>query len=72
MLFVASEGRELAPGWQPSFVDYLYLSLTNSTAYSPTDTMPLSHRAKITMGVQAVASMITVGLLLARAIASLR
>jgi hypothetical protein len=47
------EGRELvAPGWQPSFVDYLYLALTNSTAFSPTDTMLLSHRAKLTMGVQ--------------------
>jgi hypothetical protein len=59
------------PGWQPSFADYLYLSLTNSTAYSPTDTMPLSKRAKLTMGVQSVASLITIGLLIARAIASL-
>jgi uncharacterized membrane protein len=65
------EGRRLEPGWQPSFVDYLYLSLTNSTAYSPTDTMPLSKRAKLTMGVQSVASLITIGLLIARAIASL-
>jgi hypothetical protein len=65
------EGRELAPGWQPSFVDYLYLSLTNSTAYSPTDTMPLSPRAKLTMGAQSVAALVTVGLLIARAVASL-
>jgi uncharacterized membrane protein len=65
------EGRRLEPDWQPSFVDYLYLSLTNSTAYSPTDTMPLSKRAKLTMGVQSVASLITIGLLIARAIASL-
>ena len=65
------EGRRLEPGWQPSFVDYLYLSLTNSTAYSPTDTMPLSKRAKLTMGIQSVASLITIGLLIARAIASL-
>jgi len=65
------EGRRLEPGWQPSFADYLYLSLTNSTAYSPTDTMPLSKRAKLTMGVQSVASLITIGLLIARAIASL-
>jgi hypothetical protein len=66
------EGRALEPGWQPSFVDYLYLSLTNSTAYSPTDTMPLSRRAKMTMGVQSVASLVTIGLLLARAISSLK
>jgi hypothetical protein len=65
------EGSRLEPGWQPSFADYLYLSLTNSTAYSPTDTMPLSKRAKLTMGVQSVASLITIGLLIARAIASL-
>jgi uncharacterized membrane protein len=65
------EGRELAPEWQPSFVDYLYLSLTNSTAYSPTDTMPLSPRAKLTMGAQSIASLITIGLLVARAVASL-
>jgi hypothetical protein len=67
-----AEGRELAPGWQPSFVDYLYLALTNSTAFSPTDTMPLTHRAKMTMGIQGMASMITVILLIARAVGSLR
>jgi hypothetical protein len=61
----------LAPDWNPSFVDYLYLSLTNSTAYSPTDTMPLSRRAKLTMGVQSVASLVTIGLLVARAVGSL-
>jgi hypothetical protein len=65
------EGRALAPEWRPSFVDYLYLSLTNSTAYSPTDTMPLSPRAKMTMAIQAVASLVTIGLLVARAVGSL-
>jgi hypothetical protein len=68
----SDEGRALAPEWLPSFVDYLYLSLTNSTAYSPTDTMPLSRRAKMTMGIQSVASLVTIGLLVARAVASLR
>ena len=67
-----TEGRELVPGWQPSFVDYLYLALTNSTAFSPTDTMPLSRRAKMAMGVQGMASMVTVILLIARAVGSLR
>jgi hypothetical protein len=67
-----TEGRELAPGWQPSFVDYLYLALTNSTAFSPTDTMPLGRRAKMAMGIQGMASMITVILLIARAVGSLR
>ena len=67
-----AEGRELAPGWQPSFVDYLYLALTNSTAFGPTDTMPLRHRAKLIMGLQAGAAMITVGLLVASAVGNLQ
>jgi hypothetical protein len=64
-------GRALAPEWRPSFVDYLYLSLANSTVYSPTDTMPLSPRAKMTMAIQAVAALATIGLLVARAVGSL-
>ena len=46
-------------GWIPTFVDYLYLSLTNSSAFSPTDTMPLSIRAKILRGVEATAALLT-------------
>lgn len=65
------EGRRFAPQWQPSFVDYFYLSLTNSTAYSPTDTMPLTSRAKLAMGIQSVAAMVAIGLLIARAINTL-
>jgi uncharacterized membrane protein len=56
------------PRWMPSFVDYLYLSLTNATAFSPTDTMPLTARAKLVMGVQAVAALATLGLIVARAV----
>jgi hypothetical protein len=41
---------ELAPpGWRPVFLDYLHLGFTNATAFSPTDVMPLTHRAKYTM-----------------------
>lgn len=54
--------------WSPSFVDYLYLSFTNSTAFSPTDTMPLSGRMKATMLLQALLSVITLGLVVARAV----
>ncbi len=60
-----------AAGWVPVFVDYLYLSLTNSSAFSPTDTMPLSSRAKVLMGVQATAAMVTSLMVIARAIGSL-
>jgi hypothetical protein len=54
--------------WQPGFLDYLYTSLTNATAFSPTDTMPLTQTAKMLMGVQGVAALVTVGLVVARAV----
>jgi uncharacterized membrane protein len=56
------------PGWYPTFVDYLYLGLTNNLAFSPTDVMPLKHWAKLTMGVQSVASLLVIGLVIARAV----
>jgi uncharacterized membrane protein len=56
------------PGWRPMFLDYLYISLTNATAFSPTDTMPLSATAKSVMGVQSVISLVTIGLIVARAV----
>jgi uncharacterized membrane protein len=54
--------------WRPRFVDYLYVSLTNATAFSPTDTMPLSSAAKGTMGVQSLVSLVTIGLIVSRAV----
>ncbi len=59
-------------GWVPTYVDYLYLSLTNSSAFSPTDTMPLSTRAKALMGVQATAALLVTLLVIARAVGSLQ
>jgi len=56
------------PDWAPSFVDYLYVSLTNATAFSPTDTMPLSPLAKLLMATQSVASLVTVAVVAARAV----
>jgi uncharacterized membrane protein len=54
--------------WRPRFIDYLYVSLTNATAFSPTDTMPLSPMAKSVMGVQSVVSLVTLGLIISRAV----
>jgi hypothetical protein len=51
--------------WKPEFIDYLYLSFTNATAFSPTDVMPLSRWTKLTMLAQ---SLITVPLVIARAV----
>lgn len=54
--------------WNPTFFDYLYVSTTNATAFSPTDTMPLTHRAKALMGLQSTVSLITIALVAARAV----
>ena len=67
---VAATSSEQA-GWVPTYVDYLYLSLTNSSAFSPTDTMPLSTRAKALMGLEATAALLTTLLVIARAVGSL-
>jgi hypothetical protein len=63
-----TDERYSAPGWKPRFGDYLYVSLTNQTAFSPTDTMPLTGRLKLLMGLQGVASLVTVGVVIARAV----
>jgi len=54
--------------WQPTFFDYLYVSISNSTAFSPTDTMPLTHPAKALMSAQALIALLTVVLVTARAV----
>ena len=56
------------PDWEPRFADYLYVSFTNATAFSPTDTMPLSRWAKLAMMIQSVIALATVAMVLARAI----
>jgi uncharacterized membrane protein len=56
------------PDWEPYFVDYLYLSFTNATAFSPTDVMPLARWAKLTMLVQSAVSLALAALVIARAI----
>lgn len=56
------------PGWRPAFFDYLFVSLTASTAFSPTDTLPLTRRAKLLMGSQSVVSLLTLALVAARAV----
>jgi len=67
--FPQMENPQFAPErWRPGFVDYLYLSLTNATAFSPTDTMPLTHPAKAIMAIESVTSLATIGLVLARAV----
>lgn len=54
--------------WYPTSIDYLYVSSTNATAFSPTDTLPLSRRAKMLMLVQSIISLTVVALVAARAV----
>ena len=61
-----------AADWEPTFGDYLYLSFTNATAFSPTDVLPLSRWAKGAMALQAGVSIVTVALVIARAVNILR
>jgi uncharacterized membrane protein len=68
-LFPQMSDPEYAPhDWAPTFFDYLFTSFTNASAFSPTDVMPLTRWAKILMMVQSATSLITVGLVIARAV----
>jgi hypothetical protein len=67
--FPQMENPQLAaPGWYPELLDYIYISFTNSIAFSPTDAMPLSRRAKLLMLFESAISAITILLVAARAV----
>jgi len=69
LMFPQMASPQLAPpDWEPWFLDYLYLSFTNATAFSPTDVMPLVRWAKMTMLVQSAVSLALVVLVVARAV----
>jgi hypothetical protein len=59
---------ELFPGWRAEFGDYLYLAFTNATAFSPTDTLPTSRWAKMTMMLQSAIALVIAGLIIARVV----
>lgn len=68
-LFVQMTERKWAPpDWEPTLLDYLYTSFTNATAFSPTDTMPLTPMAKSLMAAQSLTALVTIGLVVARAV----
>ncbi len=67
--FSQQMNSELAPaGWRPLYVDYLVLGITTSTAFSPTDVMPMTAWAKLTMAWQSLISLTVIGLVIARAV----
>jgi hypothetical protein len=63
-----NKGSSKVSGWVPTLVDYAYMSVTNSSAFSPTDTMPLSPRAKMLMALEAFGGFIILALVIARAV----
>lgn len=65
-------GSSARSDWVPTLMDYLYVSVTNSTAFSPTDTMPLSPRAKLLMAVECISALLTSVLVIARAVGALQ
>ena len=69
LLFTQQASPELAPpDWRPRFPDYLVLGLTTSTAFSPTDVMPMATWTKLTMALQSMIALSVVGLVVARAV----
>lgn len=71
-LFPQMTAPSLAPkDWRPQFADYLYLAFTNATAFSPTDTLPLSRWAKLTMMLQSAISLVIAALVIAKAVNAL-
>jgi uncharacterized membrane protein len=67
-----SDPEVKAKGWEARFTDYLYVAYTNASAFSPTDTMPLTRRAKLLMLLQSAVSITTLLLVAARAVNILR
>lgn len=64
----ADQGQLAAGDWKPGFYDYLYVSLTSSIAFSPTDAMPYSRRAKLVMAAENLLSFATLAVIVARAV----
>jgi hypothetical protein len=68
--FLFAQGAEsaLPPGWTPTYVDYVFIAFNTSVAFSPSDACPLTSKAKILMMIQAGLSLVTVVVILARAV----
>ncbi|MGH1550190.1 hypothetical protein ACRAWB_13880 [Leifsonia poae] len=63
-----ARGSSKKADWVPNYIDYFYFSLSNSMAFSPTDTMPLTHRAKLLMALESFAGFVLLALVIARAV----
>lgn len=63
-----ARGSSRHADWVPNYIDYFSFSLSNSMAFSPTDTMPLTHRAKLLMALESFAGFVLLALVIARAV----
>jgi len=71
--FATMQSAKLATAaWEPQYLDYLYLAYTNATAFSPTDTMPLTRRSKTLMLVQSAISLVVALMIISRAVSILK
>jgi uncharacterized membrane protein len=69
--FTQQNLKDEFPDWQPEFADYLFLSITNAVNFAPADTKPLTRQAKMLMALQALVSVFTLALLIARSVSIL-
>jgi uncharacterized membrane protein len=69
--FTQQDFKHDFPGWSPEFLDYLYLSVTNAVNFAPADARPITHGAKLLMGSQALVSVFTLALVIARSVSIL-
>ncbi len=69
--FTQQDMPDRFPHWQPEFVDYLYLSASNAINFAASDTKPITHPAKMLMSVQALVSLFTLALVIARSVSIL-
>ena len=60
--------EQAPPEWRPTFIDYLFLAFSTATAFSPTDALPLTSRAKLLMMIESSVSLVTIVTVAARAI----
>ena len=67
-LFPQQENKDKFEGWRPQFLDYLYLSVTNAINFAPAEAKPLTHGAKMLMATQALVSVFTLALVIARSV----
>jgi uncharacterized membrane protein len=52
----------------PHYAEYLFLAFNTATAFSPTDTLPLTTRVRMMMMVESTVSLMALAIVAARAI----